>query len=119
MTIAGIMLLQSFVSWMKKMGHHYRGFTDTMHRIASNAQHILYPSCNQGITKTKRRIDRTFSLVMIAYMLPAALTTELSMSSPSLQSCAISSKHLLSHLTWRTPIDRPDKKDGPSTSAAF
>ena len=110
MVLTGVMLLQSFVRWMQKMGHHYRDFTDAIHRIASNAHHILQLSSNQIITKTKHRKDRTFFIVMIAYMLPVALATELFMSSPSLQSYDTSTKHLLSHLTWCKPPEPPNKK---------
>ena len=96
MVLAGVMLWQSFIGWMEKLGHRYWGFVDSMHLIASNTTHLVNRTHKQSITTTKSRLNRIFLSVMIAYTIPSTLASAALQNSSSLQSLASTAQFLLS-----------------------
>ena len=100
MVLSGVMLLQSFIGWIHKLGRLYWGFTDSMHLLGTNAYLMLQQTNKHSILITKRRIDRSLFVIMMAYMLPSAMASALHQISPSLQSIATTTVAML-------PIHRP------------
>ena len=65
MVLAGVMLWQSFIGWMKKLGHRYWGFIDSINQITMNTIHCLRVTNKQIITTTKQRVNLSFLVVMM------------------------------------------------------
>ena len=107
MVLSGIMLLQSFVGWLRKMGHHYWGFINSMHQIGTNAQQIIQTTNSTSLQTTTRRIDKTLLTIMMMYALPHSLASHLHSRSPSLQCLAsLPSRRLLP--SFRTEPTAPE-----------
>ena len=71
-----------------------------MHLLGTNAYLMLQQTNKHSILITKRRIDRSLFVIMMAYMLPSAMASALHQISPSLQSIATTTVAML-------PIHRP------------
>ena len=84
MVLAVVMLWQSFIGWPEKLGHRYWGFIDSINQTLMNTTHCLQVINKQSIATTKQRVNHSFLVVMMIYMLLFALAFAAHHISPSI-----------------------------------
>ena len=84
MVLVGVMLWQSFIGWPEKLGHRYWGFIDSINQTLMNTTHCLQVINKQSIATTKQRVNHSFLVVMMIYMLLFALAFAAHHISPSI-----------------------------------